>query len=119
MIQSGCSPQCKIEKIIENILFYYFQDIVHQRRVRLLEREHERNTVKPSSSPVSKFFGVLLEPTVYKPFCILTMCFFFQQMSGIYIFIFYTVEFFKVSSKYLIFYVLLYFPKKKSRDYLF
>ena len=81
--------------------FFFIQDLVHQRRVRILEREHERQTIQPAKSRMRKFFSFISEPTVYKPFCILTMCFFFQQMSGIYIFIFYTVEFFKVSKPML------------------
>ncbi|XKL68615.1 hypothetical protein PGB90_006384 [Kerria lacca] len=72
------------------------KDLIHQRRVRILEREHERKSVTPNVGVLTKFFSSITKPTVYKPFFILTVCFFFQQMSGIYVLIFYAVKFFKV-----------------------
>ncbi|XP_065212029.1 facilitated trehalose transporter Tret1-2 homolog isoform X2 [Planococcus citri] len=88
--------------ILPVLLMYLFTpesptwlDLLHQRRVKRLEREHERKSITPDPGVLSRFFSSIGKPTVYKPFFILSMCFFFQQFSGIYILIFYAVGFFK------------------------
>lgn len=75
------------------------QEGVAEQQLAELLREHnaKKGHTDQSGSSLRKFFRVIVKPNGYKPLLMLASLFIFQQFSGIYITIFYAVNFFKVS----------------------
>lgn len=75
---------------------FYYHQLIDNERLRqsnlLAERSSCNNVVNGRKSLVGK---VLTEPQVYKPLIILLFLFLFQQASGCYILIFYTINIFR------------------------
>lgn len=76
-----------------------FQAGVAEQQLAELLKEHnaKRGQTEQSGSSVMKLLRALSKPNGYKPLILLASIFTFQQFTGIYITIFYAVNFFKVS----------------------
>lgn len=84
-----CSNLCM------QISSFYYHQLIDNERLRqsnLLAERSSNNIVNGRKSLVGK---VLTEPQVYKPLIILLFLFLFQQASGCYILIFYTINIFR------------------------
>lgn len=66
-----------------------------------MQTQSNDKTQNPTDSSENHYLKLLMQPKVYKPFFVLIALFFFQQISGPYVIIFYAIDLFvKIGGKF-------------------
>lgn len=68
---------------------------------RNVRESQSKNLLPTDSNSTISWLTLLQQPKVYKPFFVLSVLFFFQQISGPYVIIFYAIDLFvKIGGKF-------------------
>lgn len=79
------------------IILFFQAETLAELELQRLQKEHQLKLQRSPETRDQAKLKQILKPTGYKPILILCGLFFFQQFSGIYITLFYSVTLFEVS----------------------